>query len=169
MSGLLGPLLLKCCRVWGWFLPKTFQGLHFLFSGSLSWSIYIWAICPWNKFDEKAQCGTALILMSFLLHLSLTLCTFEPSTYNISNIHERPSSCLESNLVKSLLIVGGKLLIVGNTKCHLEHDFKVFHFSWSLCNRHCWACKIWNWRATWWYNLLLKCHLAASFGTRFEW
>ena len=21
----------------------------------LSWSIYIWAICPWNKFDEKAQ------------------------------------------------------------------------------------------------------------------
>ena len=31
----------------------TFQGLYFLFSGSLSWSMYIWAICPWNKFDEK--------------------------------------------------------------------------------------------------------------------
>ena len=46
----------KSRRVWGWFVPKTFQGLHFLFSGSLSWSIYIWAICPWNKFDEKAQC-----------------------------------------------------------------------------------------------------------------
>ena len=109
---------------------------------------------------------TALILMSFLLHLSLTLCTFEPSTYKFSNIHERPSSCLESNLVKSLLIVGGKLLIVGNTKCHLEHDFKVLaiHFSWSLCNRHCWACKILNW----WYILLLKCHLVASCGTRFD-
>ena len=42
--------------VWGWFIPKTFQGLHFLFSGSLSWLMYIWAKCPWNKFDEKAQC-----------------------------------------------------------------------------------------------------------------
>ena len=37
MSGLLGPLLLKSRRVWGWLVPKTFQGLHFLFSGSLSW------------------------------------------------------------------------------------------------------------------------------------
>jgi hypothetical protein len=37
-------------------VPKTVQGLHFLFSGPLRWSIYIWAICPWNKFDEKAQC-----------------------------------------------------------------------------------------------------------------
>ena len=43
---------------WGWFFPKTFQGVHFLFSGSLSWLMYIWAICRWNKFDEKAQCKT---------------------------------------------------------------------------------------------------------------
>ena len=56
MSGLLGPLLLKSGRVWGWFVPKTFQGLHFLFSGSLSWWIAIWVICPWNKFEEKKQC-----------------------------------------------------------------------------------------------------------------
>ena len=48
--------LLKSGRIWGWFFPKTFQGLHFLFSVSLSWSMYIWAKCPWNKFDGKAQC-----------------------------------------------------------------------------------------------------------------
>ena len=29
MSGPLGPHLLKSCRVWWWFIPKTFQGLHF--------------------------------------------------------------------------------------------------------------------------------------------
>ena len=54
----LGPLLFKSLGVWGWFIPKTFQGLPFLFSGSLSWLMYIWVICPWNKFDEKAQCKT---------------------------------------------------------------------------------------------------------------
>ncbi len=55
-SRLLGPLLLKSGRVWGWFVPKTFQGIHFLFSGPLKWSIDIGAMCLWNKFDEKAQC-----------------------------------------------------------------------------------------------------------------
>ena len=58
MLRLLGSLLLKSRRVWGWFVPKTFQGLHFLFSGSLSWWIDIWLICPWNKFEDKAQCET---------------------------------------------------------------------------------------------------------------
>ena len=53
MSRPLGPLLLKSCRVWEWFNPKTFQGLHFLFSGELIWSIDIWVICPWNKFGKK--------------------------------------------------------------------------------------------------------------------
>ena len=42
------------------FFSKTFQGLHFLFSGSLIWSIYIWAICPWNKFDDKGQCDCVI-------------------------------------------------------------------------------------------------------------
>ena len=37
-----------------------FQGLHFLFSGSLSWLICFWVICLWNKFDKKAQCGGEL-------------------------------------------------------------------------------------------------------------
>ena len=55
-QGFLGPLLLKSYRVWGWFIPKTFQGLHFLFSRSLIWRIAIWTICLWNKFEEKAQC-----------------------------------------------------------------------------------------------------------------
>ena len=53
---LLGHLLLKSRRVWGWFVPKTF--LYFLFSGSLSWWIVIWVICLLNKFGEKAQCDT---------------------------------------------------------------------------------------------------------------
>ena len=47
-------------RVWGWFIPKTFQGEHFLFSGELIWSICFWVICPWNKFEEKAQCEAVL-------------------------------------------------------------------------------------------------------------
>ena len=41
-------------------LSKNFSRATFLFSGSLSWSIYIWAIYPWNKFDEKAQCDVQL-------------------------------------------------------------------------------------------------------------
>ena len=55
-------------RVWGWFVPKNFQGLHFLFSESLSWRIAIWTICPWNKIEEKAQCDPVLkIFMRFWL------------------------------------------------------------------------------------------------------
>ena len=53
VSGHLGTLLVKSGRVWGWFIPNTFQGLHFVFSGAFSWSIYIWVICAWNKFEEK--------------------------------------------------------------------------------------------------------------------
>ena len=41
----------------GGFILKT---LHFLSSGRLSWLMYIWVIYPWNKFEEKAQCGTVL-------------------------------------------------------------------------------------------------------------
>ena len=52
----LVPLLLKSLGVWGWFIPKTFQGEHFLFSGELIWSICFWVICPWNKFEERWQC-----------------------------------------------------------------------------------------------------------------
>ena len=65
MSRLLGPHLVKSCRVWGWFVPKTFQGLIFLFSGSLTWWIAFWVICPWNKFEEKAQCTANIINVIF--------------------------------------------------------------------------------------------------------
>ena len=37
-----------------------------MFSGSLSWSIYIWAKYPWNKFDEKAQCVHILSALSLV-------------------------------------------------------------------------------------------------------
>ena len=41
---------------------SSFQVLHFfLFSCPLRLSIYIWAICPWNKFDEKEQCEIILV------------------------------------------------------------------------------------------------------------
>ena len=50
---------------------STFEGLHFLFSCPLSWSMYIWAICPWNKFHEKAQCEP---VMSPIIILDLCYC-----------------------------------------------------------------------------------------------
>ena len=59
----------KSRRIWGWFVPKTFQGLHFLYFESLSWWIAIWAICPWNKFEEKAKCGASMVAFSCLLDL----------------------------------------------------------------------------------------------------
>ena len=57
MSRLLGPLLLKNRRFWGWFVPKNFQWLHFLFSGSVIWWTAFWVICPWNEFEETEQCA----------------------------------------------------------------------------------------------------------------
>jgi hypothetical protein len=60
ISGHLGPLLVKNAGFEGGFISKTFQGLHFLLSGSLSWSIHFWVICPWNKFEEKAQYETGI-------------------------------------------------------------------------------------------------------------
>ena len=39
------------------FYSSISKGPHFLFSCPLRWLICIWAICLWNKFDEKAQCG----------------------------------------------------------------------------------------------------------------
>ena len=90
-SGLLGPLLLKSGRIWGWFFPKTFQGLHVLFSGSLSWSMNIWAIYPRNKFDEKAQCECMLLspnyfnlVMQIRQHVIRVYC---PTTYCESKHH----------------------------------------------------------------------------------
>ena len=76
-QGFLGPLLLKSCGGWGWFIPKTFQGLHFLFSGELIWSRDFWVICPWNKFGEKAQCACVMGIVSRLLLLMLQ--HFSPS------------------------------------------------------------------------------------------
>ena len=35
---------------------KNFSRAMLFVSGSLSWLMYIWAIYPRNKFDEKAQC-----------------------------------------------------------------------------------------------------------------
>ena len=57
MSRLLGPLLLKNRRFWGWFVPKNFQWLHLLFSGSVIWWTAFWVICPWNEFEETKQCA----------------------------------------------------------------------------------------------------------------
>ena len=42
VSGLLGPLLLKSCRVWGWFIPKKNSYLNDL---------------PVKQIEEKAQCA----------------------------------------------------------------------------------------------------------------
>ena len=70
-SGHLVPLQLKRHKVWGWFCSTNFQGLNFISSGELSWSICFWVICQWNKFEEKAQCDTYLALTS-----SLSLLTF---------------------------------------------------------------------------------------------
>ena len=41
---------------------KNFSRATFLFSGEFIWSIDIWVICPWNKFEEKAQCEPRLEL-----------------------------------------------------------------------------------------------------------
>ena len=40
------------------FLPNFFQVLYFISPVELIWLIGFWVICPWNKFEEKAQCGT---------------------------------------------------------------------------------------------------------------
>ena len=66
MSRLLGPLLLKNRRFWGWFVPKKFQWLHFLFSGSLIWWTAFWVICLWNEFEETKQCAQRLTVKKFL-------------------------------------------------------------------------------------------------------
>ena len=69
MSRLLGPLLLKNRRFWGWFVPKKIQWLHFLFSVSVIWWTAFWVICPWNEFEETEQCETGcqclLVALSF--------------------------------------------------------------------------------------------------------
>ena len=63
-------VMLRQPRVWTSksCLAQTSQGLRvvysknfsrttfFLFSGSLGLRINIWTICPWNKFEEEAQC-----------------------------------------------------------------------------------------------------------------
>ena len=71
-----------------WFVPKTFQGLHFLFSGPLRWSIYIWAICPWNKFDEKAQCEFGLHYFSSVTLLIIVIWRFFSHCFQLVT-HER--------------------------------------------------------------------------------
>ena len=70
--GLLGPLLLKSHRFLEYFLQSSFQGLHFLFFGSRCWRIAIWTICPWNKFEEKAQCEYVQVATTAL---ALLMCT----------------------------------------------------------------------------------------------
>ena len=78
-SGDLGPLLLKSLGVWEWFIPKTFQGEHFLFSGELIWSICFWVIYPWNKFEEKEQCQFAIVLVTYLRETFTLHCAFAVS------------------------------------------------------------------------------------------
>ena len=57
----LGYVILFDICVFVWI--NTFEeGSHcyiFAFWGGLSWLMYIWVICPWNKFGKKAQCEEA--------------------------------------------------------------------------------------------------------------
>ena len=59
MSESLGYFLLRSCRVWGYFNPKTFQGINILLSGEIDF----WVICPQNKFGEKGQCGGGCLIL----------------------------------------------------------------------------------------------------------
>ena len=59
---ILGLSCSKVARFEHGFIPKTFPGLHFLFSWGLIWLILFWTICLWNKFEEKAQCVSELKL-----------------------------------------------------------------------------------------------------------
>ena len=54
--GIKGLSCSKVARFEGGFIQKTFPGQHYLFSWGLIWSMYFLTICPWNKFEEKAQC-----------------------------------------------------------------------------------------------------------------
>ena len=43
----------------------------FEFEKELRWSMYIWVICHWNKFEEKAQCeSVAYLVEAFGLYAS---------------------------------------------------------------------------------------------------
>ena len=42
-----------------------------MFSVSLSWWIDIWVICPWNKFEEKAQCESTIVVLNRFLYISI--------------------------------------------------------------------------------------------------
>ena len=56
-SGLLGPLLL---RFWGWFIPKTFQGLHFfVFWVTQFKDSYVNNLPVTQIWGESAECGCA--------------------------------------------------------------------------------------------------------------
>ena len=46
----------------GLFIPKTFQGPHFLFSGELIWLIELFA--RETNLEKKVQCGSALLALS---------------------------------------------------------------------------------------------------------
>ena len=64
--------------IWQFHRSKDFEAMKagksaiFLFSGGLIWLIYFWTICPWNKFEEKAQCES-LLCKNFILQ-NLTHC-----------------------------------------------------------------------------------------------
>ena len=105
-SGLLGPLRLTSLGVWGWFTQKIYKGLHFLFSGSLSWSIYICAKYPWNKFDKKAQCAPLwgdLVKMLTIKLWHTSSFSFERTDFKnviFEKIHWAPSEVTEVAEVK---------------------------------------------------------------------
>ena len=85
MFRLLGPLLLKNRRFWGWFVPKNFQWLHFLFSGPVIWWTAFWVICPWNEFEEREQCewwqafaGTVVPTAAAAVSVAGLMCALAP-------------------------------------------------------------------------------------------
>ena len=47
-------------------------GCRYTYSGSLSWWIAIWVICPWNKFEEKAQFDSVVCQLTCVSHRNIS-------------------------------------------------------------------------------------------------
>ena len=85
--------------VGGLFVPKNYQWLHFLFSGSVIWWTAFWVICRWNEIEETKQCVKEGFFQKVMAKSS-----------NLSNRH----SC-EPKIVSYLLYpvhVGDKILVL---------------------------------------------------------
>ena len=92
---------------------KNFSRAMLFVSGSLSWLMYIWAIYPRNKFDEKAQCATVIE------------CLWTQKT-------------LKSMLRKYILILWRKILSAQNVEKN-----SCFVQVWKTISKLTWKCKVW--------------------------